>query len=213
MKDSNNVFYGSFRIVRELVDIPKKNRSKDTKKFIYKFQEVYTDKFFEPNDVISDDLLSYIEKEIFHHLDDATISLDCYTVYKVNGVIYYGIPIRKITSIINPSWAQFEWDESDNCPGKCIMYVDLSKVRYKPHSKVNYEPDLHVIIQSLSSSITFDANNIKIAHRSSLYKTTPYYCVSVHTISKPAFVIPDIGSSNTEHFLYVFPRYNWVCNF
>ena len=103
----------------------------------------------------------------------------------------------------NPSWAQFEWDESDNCPGKCLMYIDLSKVKYKPNATVKYELDIHVIIQSLSSSIVSDANNIKIAQRSSLFKTHPYYCISVHTISNPAFVIPDIGNKSNEQYIYI----------
>ena len=154
-----------------------------------------------------------MKEEIFNNLDDSVNVLECYTIFKNDENIYYGLSVRKKLHISNPSWAQFEWDESENCPGKCLLYVDLSNVKYKANSTVKYDSDVHVIIQSLSSSIVSDANNIKIAQRSSLFKTHPYYCVSVHTISKPAFVIPDVGNKNNDQYIYVFPRNDWKSNF
>lgn len=210
---SNNVkkshCYGAFQLVRIVNDLLKKSRKNKQKNFCFKFKETNFDKTFEPNEKISQELLTYMSDEIFEYLDESTNSLNCFTIYKNDKNIYYGLPVRKRIQITNPSWAQFEWDESENCPGKCLMFVDLSNVRYKENAPVTYEPDIHVIIQSLSSSIVSDANNIKIAHRSSLFKVHPYYCVSVHTISKPAFVIPDIGNDNNEQYLYVFPRQIW----
>ena len=157
--------------------------------------------------------MDFIEDNIFAVLDDSIYVLKCYTINKRNGNIYYGSSIIKHNKNRNPSWAQIQWDEGDNCPGKCVLCIDLSKVKYKKDTKNIFEADVNVIIQSLKSSVSFDANNINIVHKCSLFKTISFYCVSVESISEPAFVIPDIGTNNNDNYLYVNPRDTWKNNF
>ena len=166
------------------------------------------------NDIlISEDILDFIKDNIFAVLDESIDVLKCYTIYKRNGNIYYGSSIIKHNKIRNPSWAQIQWDDGDNCPGKCVLYIDLSKVKYKKDTKTIFEADVNVIIQSLKSSVSFDANNINIVHKCSLFKTFSFYCVSVESISAPSFVIPDIGSKYNDNYLYVYRHDTWKNNF
>ena len=205
-------YYGAYEYVRKS-ETQSTRRGRITEKYSYKFKDIYHQKIFEPHPSITDDLQKFINDQIFSNLDDSISVLQCYNIYKKNGIIYYGCPVRKRMSEQNPSWAQFEWDEGDNCAGKCLMFIDLSQAKYKPNAQIIYDLDMHVIIQSLQSSISPDANAIKIAQRSSIYKLQRYYCVSVDTISEPAFVIPDIGNTSHDQFLYVFPRVHWKYNF
>lgn len=210
--DNHISYYGAYEYVRKL--LPQiSRRGRNIEKFSYKFKDVYHQKSFEPHHSITEDLQKFIQDHIFSNLDESTTILQCYNIFKKNGVLYYGCPIRKRLNPQNSSWAQFEWDEGDNCAGKCLLFIDLSKAKYKPNARTIYESDMHVIIQSLHASINPDANTIKIAQRSTLYKPQPYYCISVDTISEPAFVIPDIGNSSRDQFLYVFPRNHWKNNF
>jgi len=130
-----------------------------------------------------------------------------------NGIIYYGSPIFEKTYNRNPSWAQFQWDEGGKCPGKCLLFIDLSNVKYKIDAITKFDPDINVIIQSLNSSIYYDANDVKILHKSTLFRATPFYCVSVESIAEAAFVIPDISNKNKDNFLYLYPRDTWKNNF
>ena len=161
----------------------------------------------------TDDLLSFLYKNVMYGIDDNIHSITCYSTYKRDGFIFYGLSRDQKAVRVNPSWAQFQWDSSDDTPGKCLLFVDLENVRYKD-KKYEYEQELHVIIQSLNKTpIGTDENNIKIAEKCTLYKKPSFYCVSVNTIANSAFVIPDIGSDKKDDFIYVYPRDNWKNNF
>ena len=213
LQETCGVFSGTFHITRNL-NMTNQSRGQRREKYTYHFRDARSGKSFDLHECFPSDLLSYVRDHIFSVLDESVTTLVCFNVFKTEGrIIYYGSPVKSQSSFHNSSWAQFEWDESDNCPGKCILFVDLTSAKYKQNAEITYEPDMHVIIQSLQSSFSHSANNIKIAHKTSLYKTHPFYCVSVHTISNPAFVIPDLGNSVNDQFIYVFPRHSWKLNF
>lgn len=200
---------GKFFITREFNSSSSRNNSSVTLKFV--------DSIGGPNvsNIIdfSDSLSSFINNNILCYLKDTYLHIKCYSTYKRDGIIFYGFSRDQNTRRNNQSWAIFKWcigeDIFDYVPGKCLLFIDMKDLEYKIDDQV-YEPEVHVIIESLQKPPKVsDGNNVKIAEKVSIDQKYHYYCVSVNTIHDSAFVIPDVGNSNTDQYLYVYPRDNW----
>ena len=177
-------------------------------------QPLKNDTDFPPN------LISFLRESIFYLLDTSEsghggsshIVLPCFTNMIRNGIFFRALSRDKIHY---PGWAMIQWSHPVDgsvsyCPGKIIMFLDFSKMKFHPNHRGVYTRELYVVIQSLTSCPTESRASSSKKHICTSgtieHNNHGYYCVSVDTIFDTAFVIPDFGNMNERKVLYVFPR-------
>ena len=117
--------------------------------------------------------------------------------------------------MVYPGWAMFQWIGSANgetvlCPGKILLFFDLTKVQFKAEYANQYQaPGLYTVIHSLERTPVevYKHGHISICNRGMLETGKfQYRIVSESTIYNSCFIVPNFGSSGGNSVLYVFPR-------
>jgi len=169
-----------------------------------------------------DGLLQYVHQHICEKFHDSVKEIQCYSTYRRNDHIFYGCPRDDKAKRLNSSWALFSWDMDNgvtsDIPGRCVVFLDLSNVKYKENASDRFEMGMCVVIKSFQSVPSGNMTNAvkkNVAEISSLTLDSEYYCVPVDTISDTAFVVPNFEGIETDKhsMIYVYPREEWKNNF
>jgi len=141
--------------------------------------------------------------------------IPCYTSVIRNGFAFRSLSRDKKNC---PGWAIFQYENEQGgmypVPGKLVTFIDLSTCEFKDEYLDKYsQTDMHVIIESLTEMpqerVTPNRHSpiCKIVEIIAKKNGVPQiWCVSINTILDVAYIIPDVGNSSRNKYLYVFPR-------
>ena len=167
-------------------------------------------------------LLRYVHDHIFEKFQDTVKEIQCFSTYRRDDHIFYGCPRDDKAKRLNSSWGLFCWamdnGATSNIPGRCVVFLDLSNVKYKENVRDRFEMVMHVVIKSFQSvprGNKMNAIHKNVAEICSLTSDPEYYCVPVDTIFDTAFVLPNFtkNQADQQSMIYVYPRDEWKNNF
>ena len=160
-------------------------------------------------------LKTFVKKYIFSLIEDSDTQDQYITCY--SHVIRDGITFRGYSpnSVVYPGWAMFQWigsadGETVLCPGKILLFLDLTKVQFKRAYANQYRaPGLYTVIHSLEKTPVevYKHGHISICNRGMLETCKfQYRIVSESTIYNSCFIVPNFGAKEGNSVLYIFPR-------
>jgi hypothetical protein len=133
--------------------------------------------------------------------------IPCYTEHhrgNNNEVLFRGNPNYRGSEWFD--WSYFKWEYElgthTEIPAKIFFFCDLRSI----DPIAEFPPGIYAVIHSMQSTPTLVMNS-GLIQKGSLSTNRPFEICDVETISKPAFVYPNLNQDNQFHIIS--SRQNW----
>ena len=107
-------------------------------------------------------------------------------------------------------WAYFKWESENQTvseyPGMIYFFCDLRQINVHPRTHNNFEPGIYAVIHSMHNIPTF-VNQSRLLRKGNLSTRSIFEICDVESLSKPAFVVNNIGVINT--YIIIPDRKSW----